>query len=160
MGVNILDKFMKSLIILPIIFLLAGCNLGQSEEEKLHEEENMRVNSILDKSKEAFESNRDFMLAEIIFGTLCLRDVEKTGKVEGPDCETYHIAQELADESTETGILILIALFKEGYLTIDSPRFPEFENIVQQLIVLSEEAYAIRTDLEGYGGSNCKKCTM
>ena len=139
---------------------MGGCNLGQSEEEKQRIEENAHVNSVLDDSKQVFETNRNFIFSEIIFGSLCQKNIQKTGKVEGVDCETYEIAQEIAGELTDNGIILLIGLFKDGYLTLESPRYPEFEEIIQQLIVLTEEAHAIRLDIESYEGTDCTKCAM
>ena len=139
---------------------MTSCNLWQSEEEKQREEEKARVNAVLDESKQVFESNKNFILAEIVFGVLCQQTIKETGAVAGPDCETYFIAQEIADETTDTGVLLLVSLYKEGYLTTSSPRYPEFEEIILQLIALAEEANAIRTDIDSYNGSDCVKCLM
>ena len=147
---------MKSLLIFPILILLSSCIFGPSDEE----EHAAHVKEVLDTSIEAFEFNAILIEAELKYGELCKNDILETGDIETDDCKRYVIARELAVTATSTGIILLAELFEEGYLSLDSPRFPEIETAVEHLIKLTEDAHKLDIDIKDFIGPDCVKCAI
>jgi len=151
---------MKTLLILPFIFLLSACDFGQTEGEQISVERDSHATLVLDQSMIAYEINVDLLESEIIFGTLCQMHLEKTGNTDDEICDAYTEAKQIAEEASQAGIVLLVELFKLGILTMEHPRYPEFEAIIERLIVLSEEVYDIDKEIRNTTGSGCIKCSM
>jgi hypothetical protein len=151
---------MKTLLILPFIFLLSACDFGQSEDERLVAEREAHATLVLDQSMIAYEINADLLESEIIFGSLCQMHLEDTGHMDDEICDAYTEARQIAENASQAGIVLLMELFKLGILTMEHPRYPEFEAMIEHLISLSEEVYDIDKEIHNTTGAGCIKCSM
>lgn len=143
---------MKTLLFLPLIFLMVAC-------EKPVEEVSSDTTTLVDESMEVFVTNKELLEDEVMLGVLCLITLKETGSQQNEICKGYNAVKEQAIELTAIGLDIFAALVAGGYLGEEDVFF-EVVDIIERLANVEAQAKALRKEIDDMSGSKCIKCAM
>ena len=147
---------MKTLLFLSLITFLSACTADLSDEERRVEEQK----EILKGTVEVLKNNEATIEDAIMFGSVCLLHVEKTGVPTGEACEMYYLAQSSAEYQSIEGVKLIFVLVQGGLLVKGTPYFTEILDIVERLAIIELEVKQISIKINNFTGSQCIKCAI